>query len=246
MILSGQINQEFNMRAKSEQRLKAELLRRVQGLSYTEISTLTGINKSTLSGWLRDVTLLPEQVARLQARLEANRGAFAARALPINRDRHQRARQASREAGAAVVAQLPELTSIDELALAMLYLGEGAKQGGSAAVANMDPHILQFFIWGLQQLYQVDRTRLHMRLHLIEAARAKEAKLISWWSEALGCSPGQFKKTQYDRRSKAALISDGYHGVCVVSYYDTFLQQRLIGLAQAYLSDRCCRPSQQD
>lgn len=232
------------MRAKSDRRLQAETLRRVQGLSYKEIAALTGINKSTLSGWLRDVPLLPDQEARLQARLEANRGAFAARALPINRDRHQRARLAAREAGAASAAQLPEHASVDELALAMLYLGEGAKRGGSAEVANMDPEILRFFIWGLQRLFRVDRSRLHLRLHLVEAARPEELRLVSWWSNALGCSPEQFRKTQYDRRSKAATITDDYHGVCVVTTHDTFLQQRLLGMAHAYLLARCRVPGQ--
>jgi len=53
------------MRVKSEKRLLAEKLRCQQGLSYNEISALTGISKSTLSSWLREFSLTPEQGARL-------------------------------------------------------------------------------------------------------------------------------------------------------------------------------------
>ena len=77
------------MRAKSEDRLKAEKLRRELGLSYTEIAERTDVSKSTLSNWLRDIPLTPQQEARLQERLHTNRASFAARALPIYRERHR-------------------------------------------------------------------------------------------------------------------------------------------------------------
>ena len=99
------------MRVKTERRLQAEALRREQGLSYKEIRALTGISLGTLSGWLKEIELSPEHEQRLQARLRANRGAFAARAMPINRERHQRARDAAYASGAAVVDALPAGTA---------------------------------------------------------------------------------------------------------------------------------------
>jgi DNA-binding transcriptional ArsR family regulator len=92
-ILSLYKKQGDIMRTKPEKRLLAERLRRDHGLSYREISILTGISRSTLSSWLRAIPLTPEQEARLQDRLRRNRSSFAARALPINRERYRRARQ---------------------------------------------------------------------------------------------------------------------------------------------------------
>ena len=223
------------MRAKSYARLQAEQLRQEQGLSYNEISALTGINKSTLSMWLRDIPLSPEQEARLQERLQNNRAAFAARALPINRLRHQRARQQAYEAGANIVANLPNKTDIDELALAMLYLGEGAKRNSTVQIANTDPDILRFFLDALKSLYQIEEDRVSFRLNLVEVARPLEKELIAWWRQQLNCTPESFRKTQFDARSRATQLTGNYHGVCTLSYNDVYLQQRFLGLARTYL-----------
>ena len=229
------------MRAKSQRRLHAEGLRREQGLSYKEIEALTGINRSTLSGWLRALPLTPAQEARLQARLLANRAGFAARALPINRERHERARREAYAAGAAVAASVRDDRAAHELALAMLYAGEGAKKSGVVQLANMNPDVLRYFIWALSHLYAVGTRRLSFRLNLVAAAQPDEAAHIRWWCAELGCLPGQFTRSQFDVRSRAAVTTAGYHGVCTVTHNSTHLQQRILGLAWTYMRDSARR-----
>ena len=226
------------MRAKSKEHLRAEQLRREQGLSYNEIAALTRISKSTLSAWLRDIPLTLEQETRLQERLRSNRSSFAARALPINRERHQRARQRAYQSGVDIAKVVPDQANIHELALAMLYLGEGAKRNSVVQIANTDPNILRFFLWTLRQIYNIDEKRLSFRLNLIEAARSREENFIVWWCQQLGCSREQFRKTQFDPRSHATHITDNYRGVCTVNYNDLFLQQHILGLAHAYIQGK--------
>jgi len=226
------------MRAKSKEHLRAEQLRREQGLSYNEIAALTRISKSTLSAWLRDIPLTLEQETRLQERLRSNRSSFAARALPINRERHQRARQRAYQSGVDIAKGVPDQANIHELALAMLYLGEGAKRNSVVQIANTDSSILRFFLWALRQLYDIDEKRLSFRLNLIEAARSREENFIVWWCQQLGCSREQFRKTQFDPRSHATHITDNYRGVCTASYNDLFLQQHILGLAHAYIQEK--------
>ena len=72
--------------------------------------------------------------------------------------------------------------------------------------------------------------------------RAKEEQFLLWWSEQVGYPVGQFLKTQFDSRSKAAELTGDYHGVCTVTYHDTYLQQRLLGLADSYLHLRSVAP----
>ena len=60
------------MKGKSEKRLLAERLRRDQGYSYNEISEQIGVNKSTLSNWLKNISLTLEQEQRIQQRIEDN------------------------------------------------------------------------------------------------------------------------------------------------------------------------------
>jgi len=226
------------MRAKSSQRLLAERLRREQGWSYREIAAQMNISKSTLSGWLKEIDLTSGQEARLQKRLEKNRADFAARASPINRQRYAQARQTAYQSGAEVVERLPQGAEVDELAFALLYLGEGTKGQGKVQVASMDPNILRFTCWALRELYAIDEGRLSARLNLIELARAREKALISWWARTLEIAPGRFTKTQFDRRSVAQPIGRDYRGVCTVTYSDTYLQQHILGLAQTYVQAR--------
>lgn len=226
------------MRAKSKERLEAERLRREEGLSYNEIAARIGISKSTLSYWLRDIPLKPEHEARLKERMRTNRATFAARAWSINRERYARARREAYQGGMKVVDALPNETAVDELALAMLYLGDGSKSGNRAEMASTDPNILRYFVQALVRLYAIDVQRLSFRLNLVEAARPFEQELKLWWSQQLACPLARFIKTQFDPRSRARQLTGDYHGVCTVTYNDTYLQQRLLGLAHAYLESR--------
>jgi transcriptional regulator with XRE-family HTH domain len=226
------------MRAKSTIRLRAEKLRRDKGLSYKEISALTGINKSTLSGWLRDIPLQPKHIDRLQKHLETNRATFAARALLINRNRHDSARQKAREAGAKVANALPEKTAFNEVAFAMLYLGEGSKNNRRVQLANTDASIIRYCLTALQSLYTIEKSRLSLRLNLVEAARPIEAQLLAWWSQQLEIELHLFHKTQFDGRQERRPLTEDYHGVCTVNYNDALLQQRILSVAGTYIANQ--------
>lgn len=224
------------MRAKSARRKWAETLRREAGLSYSEITARTGIPQSTLSGWLRLIPLTAAQQARLAARLEAHRAGFGARMAAGHQARFQQAREAAAQAGAMVAAQLPEDAAVLELALAMLYLGEGSKRRGALQLVNMNPDLVRFFLTALRRLYAIDEARLSLRLHLAVAARALVPTCRQWWGQQLSCPPAIFRPTQFDRRQTVTATSADYHGVCTVTYNDTYLHQRVLGLGQACVS----------
>jgi len=226
------------MRAKSEKRILAERMRKEQGISYSEISKLIDVNKSTLSGWLKDISLSVEQQAILREKMEANRHTFAQRAWLVNRERYKKARLLANLAGKNVFTQLPQNRSVDELALTMLYLGEGSKSYGRVQIANTQAETLLYFLTMLMQMYQIDESRLSFRLNLVNAARSYEDEFILWWKTKLHSPNARFLKTQYDHRSRVIRITDNYHGVCTLTYYDTNLQQRLISLANTYISSR--------
>ena len=223
------------MKAKTKKRLLAEQLRLEQGLSYSEISEQLGVSKGTLSSWLKHIILTPEQEERIQQRIESNQSVFVAHARQINQERFQQARAIAFQTGVNVAANLPDDNAIHELALAMLYLGEGDKTGNRIQIASVDPNILQYFLWAMEKLYEIDRTRLSFRLNLIEPARSMEFHMIDWWAKQLSCSPTQFRKTQFDQRSKHTDITDDYHGVCTITYNDTYLYQHLVGVYSSYI-----------
>jgi hypothetical protein len=123
----------------------------------------------------------------------------------------------------------------------MLYLGEGDKTGNRVQIASTDPLILQYFLWGMEKLYRVDRKLVSLRLNLIELAHPLEKQMLEWWAFQLFCSTTQFKKTQFDSRSKRTEITGNYHGVCSITYNDTYLYERLTGVYSSYLIKRLGR-----
>lgn len=226
------------MKAKSEKRLEAERLRTEQGLSYSEIAEQVGVSKSTLSYWLKQITLTYEQEIRIQQHIEDNQSSFVAQAREINKKRFQEARNQAFQTGTEIAQQIPDDDRIHELALAMLYLGEGDKTGNRIQIANTDPSVLRYFLWAMEKLYKIDRVEMSLRLNLIEIARPLESQMIDWWSSELTCMPTQFSKTQFDSRSKSTNITGEYHGVCTITYNDTYLYERLKGLYTAYFNQK--------
>ncbi len=229
------------MKAKSDKRLLAEQLRLKDGLSYNEISEQIGVSKSTLSNWLKHINLEPEQEKRIQQRIENNQSVFVAHARQVNQERFRQARADAFQTGVNIVSNLPDDRAIYELALAMLYLGEGDKTGNRVQIASTDPMILQYFLWGMEKLYMVERKLVSLRLNLIELARPLETQMLEWWSIQLSCSTTQFAKTQFDPRSKRTEITGNYHGVCSITYNDTYLYERLTGVYFAYITKRLGR-----
>jgi len=224
------------MKGKSEKRLLAEQLRRELGYSYNEISEQIGVSKSTLSAWLKNIALTLEQEKRIQQRIEDNQTAFVATARIINKERYRRAREEAYQQGENVASMIPDNNAVHELALAMLYLGEGDKTGNRVQIANTDPAVLGYFLWALEELYDIDRIEMSLRLNLIEAARPLESEMIEFWADALGCAVNQFQKTQFDGRSRSTHITADYRGVCTITYGDTYLLERLMGVYSAYFS----------
>jgi hypothetical protein len=97
---------------------------------------------------------------------------------------------------------------------------------------------LRYFLNTLKRIYKVDESRLSFRLNLIDAAVTLEKDFIEWWKTELHYPNARFSKTQYDSRSQAKMMTSDYHGVCTLTYYDTYLQRRLISLATVYINSR--------
>lgn len=223
------------MKGKSEKRLLAEKLRREQGYSYNEISEQIGVSKSTLSNWLKHISLTLEQEQRIQQHIEINQTAFVAKARKTNKERYRLAREKAYQQGKEIASMIPDNNAVHELALAMLYLGEGDKTGNRVQIANTDPEVLKYFLWAMEELYHISRSEMSLRLNLNEIARPHANKMIEWWAGILRCDVSQFQKTQFDNRSKSTHMTTDYHGVCTVTYGDTYLFERLTGVYSTYL-----------
>lgn len=131
-------------------------------------------------------------------------------------------------------AALMTLESIDiaspeilDLAFAMLYLGEGAKNGGTS-IASSDPKILRFVITVLKRNYLLEPMDIRCDLHLRMDQDAE--KLKTYWSRELGIPLTQFRYVAFDKRSEGKSTYENYKGVCVISCGRVAIQRKIMYL----------------
>lgn len=99
-----------------------------------------------------------------------------------------------------------------DLAFAVLYLGEGAKNG-TTSLASSDPKILHFVLAILNKNYSITRNTVKCELHL--RADQDPELLKQYWSEELRIPLSNFKKCYIDQRTIERPTYDHYKGACV-------------------------------
>ena len=73
-----------------------------------------------------------------------------------------------------------------------LYAAEGNKRDGEVAFANTNPSMILFFCVWLRRFFDVDESRLRLRLYLHHGLNIDEAN--SFWSHLTGISEASFQK----------------------------------------------------
>jgi transposase-like protein len=106
---------------KTTERRDARRMRRDEGRSVKEIARLVGVSRSSVSLWVRDIQLTPEQEAELDARDPVRNGRQIGAAANIERGRLRR--RGYQLAGRRRARQLEPLY----VAGCMLYWAEGWK-----------------------------------------------------------------------------------------------------------------------
>lgn len=125
---------------------------------------------------------------------------------------------------------------VSKLALATLYLGEGAKWKSTRGLAlgNSDPDIVKIYIQLLEQCYGINRNDLKARI----TYRADQdiEKLIEYWSNISGIPRNNFYETKPDPRTKGSRTrKKDYMGVCTVIGGGTEIQLELDIIARMFL-----------
>lgn len=216
-----------------ELKLKAIELRKL-GISMGKIEKSLGIPKSTLSSWFRGIKLNKKAQYKItEDRLKHLR---LARSKAVKWHNEQKKLRLN-DARAAALKTLIELDTINpaikELALSMLYLGEGGKGDKSGTLlGSSDPLILKFFTGMLIQNYKIDVYKIKCALHL--RADQNPEKLKRYWSQILNLPIQNFMKSSVDSRTKGRPTYPSYKGVCVVSCGNTALQRKLMFLSRGF------------
>jgi hypothetical protein len=101
-------------------------------------------------------------------------------------------------------------------------------------MANTDPAVLLMFVTWLRQNFEVDESRLRVRLYLHEGLDINAAE--SFWSELLSVPRTQFRKPYRAAADPTRRVAKHVHGCPAVTYCCSSTHRRVMGLVRAIMS----------
>lgn len=219
-------------RGKVEEQNRARALR-AEAWTLGEIAEELGVSKSSVSLWVREVRFDEEAAAQ---RSEDRHRVGAARARQRGPNALQRRKQAeiaeTRRAGISWIGTMSERDLL--VAGTMLYAGEGAKTDGDVKLANTDPRMITLFCAWLRHFFDVDESRLRVRLYLHQGLDLETA--VSFWSDLTGIPASQFGKPWRAVPDPSIRHSKHPLGCVTVNYACSRTHRQIIGLMDALLS----------
>jgi len=214
--------------------LKQQIIQlRSAGHTYTEIRTILGqaIPRGTMSYICRNVVLTAEQQERIAKLIREQLTVKRQKAVAANKRIFDQKVTGYRENNQGI-ATLMEDRQAKLVALAMLYLGEGAKWQGTRAptLGSSSPLILRLYISLLQDCYDIPTKAFRCRIQ--HRADQSSDELVSFWSKATHIPIAQFYPCYVDKRTIGQRTKKtDYRGVCVVSCKGTHIQLELAEIA---------------
>lgn len=209
-------------RGKVREREQARRLR-AEGYTMLEIAEKLRVSKGSVSLWTRDVEFTPR------------RRPSGRRSRPQQPNALQRRKQAEIEAmNAAGAVEIGTLENREFfIAGIALYAGEGFKTDGAVGFANTDARQIKFFVMWLRRFFEIDESRLRMRLYLHQGLDLDAAE--SFWSDLTGIPRTQFGKPYRAVADETRRHNKHPMGCPSVTYGCSRTHRRIMGLVRALL-----------
>lgn len=199
---------------------------RAQAWTLQDIAAELGVSKSSVSVWVRDVEFEPRP-RRSAARRRAPNKLQVAKQAEID---------ALLEEGRRRIGRLSEREFL--VAGAALYAGEGAKRDGLVCFANSDPRMIDFFCNWLRMFFDIEESRLRVRLYLHQGLDLEAA--VAFWSELTQIPTTQFGKPYRAVPDPSIRKTKHVFGCPSVRYSSVRVHRAVMGVVDALLS---CDPS---
>jgi hypothetical protein len=202
---------------------------RADGCSVKEIAAAVGVARSSVSIWVRDISLSPEQRAVLISR--SRRGPIvaaerkAARAREVRRTYQDRGRELARERGEAYAAGC------------MLYWAEGAKARNCVQLVNADPQMIVFFARFLRREFAVPDHAMAVSCNLFADHADRQREIEDFWLGLIGLPQACLRKSavnRYSKYSQKKRTNKLPYGTCILRVHSTRIVQTIYGSIQEY------------
>lgn len=115
-----------------------------------------------------------------------------------------------------------------------LYAAEGAKTDGDVLFANTDPRMIAFFCAWLRRFFDIDESRLRIRLYLHEGLDIEAAN--EFWSELTGIPAACFGKPYRAKADQSRRKTKHPMGCPAVRYSCSKTHRAIIAMSDALLS----------
>ena len=203
---------------------------RQQGKTYAEIQQHLKIRvpKATLFHWFHNISLNQNARKRINDKQKnslkkAQQNSILARQLKRNhyldnlfqKNRH--------------LADLLDNKEIAQMALSILYLGEGSKnpKRGSIVFGNSDPKVIKLFLKLLKLCYAIDNKKFRCTIQC--RADQNIPKLQRFWSSVTKIPLHQFYNARIDARTIGKISRNpDYKGVCRIDYFSANILNELL------------------
>jgi len=212
-------------------REKAIKLRR-EGKSYSDISSILGASKSTLSYWLSSIELTSGQKEKISQNINRKLKLTRKKASEMYEKRRKEYFNNIQNRNKRFIKVLDRDINAGKLVLSALHLGEGSKnRRGSMQMGNSDPGIIRLFLRLMRSCYKIDESKF--RCTVLCRADQDIKKLENFWARTTGISRKQFYKARVDARTvgKPSRKLD-YKGVCVINYLSASVYYDLLTLGR--------------
>lgn len=205
---------------KLKQRIRAVVLRK-KGWMMPTIRKELQVSKSTLSLWLRDITLTPKQ------KIQILKGRDYSRFMAGEKKKNNRiatTQQLIKEGRREALSLVNDSFFVSGV---MLYWAEGAKKDGTLKFANSDPVMIKFMMKWLREMCAVPTEKFRISVH-IHSLHCKP-NIESYWSKITQIPKKQFYKTQIKKTSLRHRRNKLYNGTCTICVSDVKLFRKMLG-----------------
>ena len=222
---------------KLQQKIQAIDLRK-SGRSYGEIRREIKVSKATLSLWLRDIVLTPEQEDRIYVELKQKNAYRMAKAN--QRKRIEGTEEIIKKAKKEAVKLFKNPLFLPGL---MLYWAEGDKSELHEHVkfTNADPRMIKFIMRWFREICGIanERFKIYLNIHSGQG----ENQIKKFWSQVINLPISQFGKSYIKQEGTGHRKNILYNGTIKIEICDKNLLYKILGWIEGIAESRAISSS---
>jgi hypothetical protein len=209
---------------------------RLRGKSYREImAVIPNLQKSTLSGWLRNVRLTSEQEARLKKNLQKIiHNARIRAAWAKKKKKQKRIKRFTKEAKKDYLSLSKNPLFLIGL---VLYWAEGAKKHEVFQFTNSDPRAVKAMMRWLTEICEIPKEKIKIRVFIHKVYAHENCE--KFWSKITGVPISKLQKTIYKPTLHKVKKNPQYKGCVQLRVYSVEFFWKIMGWIQKLAEEFC-------